>query len=155
MEKAYVVSGISKVRRAANMYIEQQLDEYGLKELKTSYGSIMSVLYRNKGSLPMGKIAELIRRDKSTVTCSIEKLEALGYVTKQKDAIDKRVTNIVLTPKAHEQVQAFSTISKHLRSCAFNGFSECEQDQFVELLERMYQNFIDAHQEEAERSKRK
>ena len=54
MDKKYVIAGISKIRNASNNYLEEELKRCNLIGFSTSHGSILSILFKNNGSLTMG-----------------------------------------------------------------------------------------------------
>ena len=142
MDKKYVISGISKIRNEANRFLEEKLNECNLDGFVASHGSIISVLFRNNGSLTMGEIARIVGKDKSTITKLIEKLIEKGYVIKEKSVEDKRVTYIKLTNKSWEIQDDFNRISSELNNKAYNGFTEKEAETLVVLLDRMLRNFM-------------
>ena len=89
----------------------------------------------------MGELARLIDRDKSTVTSLVEKLGGLGYIKRERDAVDRRVTKIRLTEKGELLEADFVDISRSLLSKAYVGFSDKEMEVIVELLTRVNNNF--------------
>lgn len=62
----------------------------------------------------MKKIANIVGKDKSTITVLIENLIALGYVKKEESEKDKRVTYILLTEKSYAIQKQFDNISEAL-----------------------------------------
>ncbi|SHJ64157.1 MarR family winged helix-turn-helix transcriptional regulator [Tepidibacter formicigenes] len=137
----YIIGYISRTRKKAQRFLERELKNHGLEELIPSHGSILSVLYENGGKLTMKEIADLIRRDKSTVTALANKLVKLGYIEKQKCEEDKRITYIVLTEKGKSIKNKFDLISKNLIDTAYKGFTEEEEDMLAKLLNKLNQNF--------------
>jgi DNA-binding MarR family transcriptional regulator len=89
----------------------------------------------------MGEIARLIDRDKSTVTTLVEKLVKLGYLDREKDPDDHRVTRVKLTKKGKALEADFENISKELLKCVYAGFSGKEKEMAVQMLARINRNF--------------
>ena len=89
----------------------------------------------------MKEIADLIHRNKSTVTYLINSLTKEGYVIREKSNEDSRETYIVLTPKAWEIQDKIMSISRELISTAYRGMTEEEQLKLLELLNKMDKNF--------------
>jgi DNA-binding MarR family transcriptional regulator len=141
MNDKYIVYFISRTRKKMVSFIEKKLQENGLDNLIPSHGNILTALYENNGSLTMKKIAEITGKDKSTVTPLIDKLLELGYITKEKDEKDKRITNIMLTNKGNEIKDKYTAISKDVRTKAYNNFSEEEKETFLRLLKKLNNNF--------------
>lgn len=139
-QKDYTIHFISKIRRRAGNYIEEELENHGIDDLIFSHGSILSVLYQHD-RLMLSKIAELVGKDKSTITQHANRLEELNYIKKEKSEEDKRVTCVTLTKKGEAMREDFKDISEKLISKAYDGFSEEEQMIFLMLLKKLYSNF--------------
>ena len=85
----------------------------------------------------MKEIAEIIDKDKSTITSLINKLIALGYVEKKKDTTDSRVSMVSLTEKGKGLKPIFVEISGKLETTAFLGVSEQEKEILNILLAKL------------------
>lgn len=134
-----IVSLISQVREKANKLIVDELKKRGVEGLAPSHGSILFQLYKHK-SLCMKDIADLINKDKSTITALVNKLERLGYVKKRKDAQDNRITYLELTDLGEEIKESFKAVSKILQEKIYQGFEDDEKQQAVDLLMRLKSN---------------
>ncbi len=141
MKDKYIVYFMSRTKNKMLRFIEEQLQENGLDELIPSHGNILTALYENHGRLTMKKIAEITGKDKSTITPLVNKLVDLGYITKEKNEIDKRVTYIILTEKGKQMEAEFSAISSKVYRAAYKGFSAEEKEDFLRLLKKLYSNF--------------
>lgn len=141
MKDKYIVYFISKTKKKMTSFIERQLKEKGLEELVPSYGNILTVLYDNGGKLSMKEIGELIGKDKSTVTAIVNKLSILGYVEREKDINDKRITYISITEKSEMIRGKFDEISNQVYKTAYKDFSEKEKELFLKLLKKLNNNF--------------
>jgi len=89
----------------------------------------------------MKEISEGINRSKSTVTQLVDKLLAYGYVTKEADSVDKRISYIVLTELGMGIKKDFREISDHVIQEFFKGFTETEAETLLKLLDRVIHNF--------------
>lgn len=78
-------------------FIENRLKDHELYNLVPSYGNILTVLYDHDGKMTMKGIADLLGKEKSTITSLVNKLEGLGYVNKVKSQEDRRTTFVCLT----------------------------------------------------------
>jgi DNA-binding MarR family transcriptional regulator len=141
--KNKIFSLLSKIRGKAGRCIEKELLLNGIKGLESSHGAIIAVLYRNSGKLNMKEIADLIHRDKSTVTYLVKSLIREGYVIREKSNEDSRETYIVLTKKAWDIKDRFWLMSRKVLTVAYTGFSKEEQDILMQLLNRMDDNLPD------------
>jgi len=138
--KDYTIHFISKIRRKAGNFIEKELKDHGIDDLIFSHGSILSVLYQHD-RLMLSEIAELVGKDKSTITQHANRLAELNYIKKEKSKEDKRVTCVTLTEKGEAMRKDFEEISEKLIARAYDGFSEEEQIIFLMLLKKLYSNF--------------
>lgn len=139
--KQYTIYFISKAKKRATKFIEEELKKRGINDLSHSHGSILSVLYKNDNGLKMKEIANLIGKNKSTVTELVNKLVKLGYIKKEKSQADKRVTLITLTDKGKGIRDIFDAISQNLIETAYQDFSKEEEETFLRLLKKLYTNF--------------
>jgi len=110
------------------------------KALVASHGGIMSTLFK-KDRASMKELAERIGRDKSTVTALVNKLMRNGYVAKDKDPDDSRITYLCLTAKGRSLERDFDEISGKLIATAFRGFSQREREKIVKGIMKMLNNF--------------
>lgn len=133
---AGVIGLISTIRDKANNYILLKLKERGIKDIVPAHGAIFVALFKNH-ELPMGQIAQMIDRDKSTVTTLVNRLMSLGYLEKRKDDCDSRISLISLTEKGKSLKTDFMNISEDLLSSVYDGFSELEKDIIMKLLTRI------------------
>jgi len=85
----------------------------------------------------MKEIADIIDKDKSTITSLINKLIALDYVEKKKDMADNRISIISLTAKGKDLKSLFMEISEKLIAKAFQDISEQEREILNILLVKL------------------
>lgn len=85
----------------------------------------------------MKEIAEIIDKDKSTITSLIHKLITLGYVKKKKDLSDNRIKMISLTAKGRALKPLFMEISDKLKTKAYQCVSEQEREILNILLAKL------------------
>jgi DNA-binding MarR family transcriptional regulator len=90
--------------------------------------------------LSMGDLALAVDRDKSTLTVLVNRLEGLGYVKRQSDPDDLRITRISLTDRARKARRKFMAVSGRMNRQFFSGFSPSELDEFRRLLAKLKSN---------------
>jgi len=117
---------IGRINYKVNRYLVKELKKQNLGEISPSHGEIIGSLLL-RGSLQMKEIAEIIDKDKSTITSLINKLIVLGYVEKKKDMADNRISIISLTEKGKALKSSFMEISEILITKAYQGISEQEK----------------------------
>ncbi|UCG29800.1 MAG: MarR family transcriptional regulator [candidate division WOR-3 bacterium] len=140
MKTDHVIALIARVRDRAYEFIIRELNKKKITGLVPSHGGIMSTLFK-KDRVPMKEIAERIGRDKSTVTALVNKLMRAGYVVKEKDPDDNRITYLCLTAKGRSLESVFDEISQRLIATAFRGFSQKERENIVRGIVQMLNNF--------------
>ncbi len=128
------------IRETANQFIIDELEKNGIEGMVPSHGAILNALYKNN-SMTMKDIATAIKRKQPTVTVLIDRLVDNGYVLKQKDNEDTRVTNIILTAKGKDFQTIFLEISQKLNKRMHKGLNEEEIKILQNLLERVEDNF--------------
>lgn len=141
MNKYLAISKISKIRSEIFNNIECELKKRGIDGLVVSHGNILDILYENNGKLTMKEISEGINRTKSTVTQLVDKLLVYGYVTKESDLADKRISYVVLTDKGLSIKRDFKEISEIVIKKIFYDFTQEEAKILLTLLDRVISNF--------------
>ncbi len=140
MKTRNTLSVIATIRETANQFIIEELEKHGVKGMVPSHGAILNALYMNK-SMTMKEIANAIRRKQPTVTVLIDKLAENGYVKKEKDRGDTRITNILLTKKGEEFQTVFLEISQKLNKKMHKGLNDEEMAALQIILDKIMNNF--------------
>ena len=141
MKDKYIVYFMSRTKNKMLRFIGEQLQANRLDGLIPSHGNILTALYESHGKLTMKQIAQIIGKDKSTITPLVNKLLDLGYIAKEKNEIDKRVTYIMLTERGRQIEAKFNAISREVAVTAYKGFSMEEKEVFLRLLKKLNNNF--------------
>lgn len=138
---AMAANVISRIHQLSKEFLKAELDKAGVSGLVASHGHILGCLYM-EDHLPMWRIADIIKRRKSTLTVLADKLEQEGYIRRETSPDDSRVRRLSLTPKGLETKDVFMGIGDRLQECFWHGFSEEEQKQAMHFLARMEANFL-------------
>ena len=93
--------------------------------------------------LTIGEIANRSKKDFGNVTRIIGKLEKTGYVSKRKSDTDNRSFNIYILPKAEEIKDKVQNCWKESSDLALRGISEREQQQLLEIVEKIEKNVLE------------
>lgn len=134
MRKA--LSLISRIHETGNRFIIDELNKNGINGLAPSHGDILAVLYKYQQAT-MKELSYKIHRTKPTVTVLVDKLEKLGFVSRQKSSEDNRITYITLTTKGAEFQPVFKKISKDLNELLYKNLTKDESETLDKLLEKM------------------
>lgn len=129
----------SRIRKAANQFLIDELDKAGLKGVVPSHGDIITFLLKY-GGMPMQELAKRVDRTKATLTVLIDKLEKLELVKRTRSSTDNRVIIIELTQKGLDLKPVFERISHDLNEKVYKGFSEEEADLADMLMDRIRKN---------------
>lgn len=140
MKTDNIISLIANARAGANAFLKRELKKHGLQELVPTHGSIIYALLHNE-QMTMKDLAAVIRRDKSTLTTLVAKLEKLGYVQRFSSSEDNRVSFVKLTRKGCELREPFETISKSLTETGLKGLSPSEKKNLAEILTKIIENY--------------
>lgn len=134
-----VVARASRIREAANALILRELERHGVKGLVPSHGSLLCLLYAET-DVSMCVLAERLHRTRPTVTVLVDKLVALGYVTREQDPGDRRVTWVRLTDAGRALLPVFEAVSAALDGAVRRGLSDAEAATLEELLRCVQEN---------------
>lgn len=141
MKTDKTISLIATARAGANAYLKREMKKYGLHGFVPTHGNIIFALLNNE-QLTMKDLATVIRRDKSTVTTLVTKLENLGYVERHTCPDDNRGSLVRLTRKGRELRETFEAISNGLIETGLKGLSSAEKEQLAETLQKIIDNFF-------------
>ncbi|MDF2887567.1 MAG: transcriptional regulator [Lacrimispora sp.] len=140
MREQDIISVLSKIRTQANQFIIKKMANYGVYELAPSHGDIIFTLLR-KEKITMKDLAGSIKKDKSTVTVLVEKLVRLGYIKKERDVADNRITYLSLTQKGADLKPMFEDISKNLFDTVYQDIPKEEREALMQSLDKINHNF--------------
>ena len=94
----------------------------------------------NQGEMSQQQLADLMQKDKNSVTKLVDAIERKGFVVRQQNAQDRRSNTLVLTEKAlylkPEAKQKGISILDHMLS----GISEEELRSFLGTLHKLNEN---------------
>ncbi|GAB7024774.1 MarR family winged helix-turn-helix transcriptional regulator [Geotalea toluenoxydans] len=139
MNSSNIAHLIGTVREKINRYLARELERCAVKGLVASHGSILYHLFREE-QVSMKKLAEVVGRDKSTVTTLVDKLVNLGYVTKGSGDADQRYSYVKLTEEGRALEPSFREISENLLAAVFKDISEEERREVVRILSKIDRN---------------
>lgn len=86
------------------------------------------------------ELAELTMKDRPAITRILDALEEKGFIARENDERDRRVTNIVLTPRGKKKIDTFAAIVADIDRRAFRGLAPVEIETLKDYLERIRRN---------------
>jgi len=119
----------------------QSISDVKFKELNLQRGQFVFLtrVCENPGSNQID-LSNLLKVDKTTTTKAMQKLIDEGYVTKERDHIDKRMWRLFPTSKAHRIYPIIiAEENRNIAEC-FRDFTEEEKQLVSELIKKMGTN---------------
>lgn len=139
MKKKNIIALASRIAEKAHKLIIRELEIRGIEGIVPSHGGILVHLFMSE-ECTMKDLAEKIHRTKPTVTVLVDKLAALGYVTKEKSREDSRVTFIKLTEKGLNLKPVFVEVSDKMNEIVYKNLSDEEARYMETMLEKVNRN---------------
>lgn len=117
------------------------ISDLKFKELKLQKGqfTFLTRICENPG-INQIDLSNILKVDKTTTTKAIQKLIDAGYISKEKDDIDKRMWRLYPKKKALETYEFIIDEENRNIGVCFDKFSEEEKDMVYELVRKMRQN---------------
>lgn len=103
----------------------------------------MIVLKRLQGQdgMNQNELASQTYRDKSSLARLLSKMEAKGYIKREKGKIDKRNKRVFLTSHGIEVFESTRPVIKEVMDTMENGISEPDKEMVIEALKQIQTNF--------------
>ncbi len=136
-------SKVSTLRHNMNEFLTKKMRSAGWQKISPSHGGIIYALLNNQ-VLNMKEIAEKVKRDPSTVTTLVNKLEQLGYAEFEKNPDDLRSKQVRLSDKGRDLCSVFQQISVSLTDTLLEGISDNEIEEFMRTMEKMNSNIMNS-----------
>ena len=130
---------LTTIRQRLFKFIENELSSRNVAGVAPSYGDVLFALDQ-KECQTVQDVAKYTNKDKSTISSVLNKLETNGYIRKDKDTNDARITNLTLTPKAKKLRPVLFEISRDLNNRMFDGLSDKEKETLFELMGKILKN---------------
>ena len=131
---------MSRITELTNRMIVDELHAHGIEGIVPSHGGILTRLFTGK-QYTMQEMAAAIHRTRPTLTVLVRKLEAQGYVLREKSKADSRVTFLKITEKGRALESVFREISDQMNALVYQGLSDDEAQrmsgQLRQMLERL------------------
>ncbi len=112
------------------------------KEILPSYLKMLDKIYEldQKGKVRGSDVASALHQTKPSITRALCAMDAMGWITKEDSATDKRVVYIVLTDKGREIYQSYiasyySALSKRLEK-----YKEEDINLMMQFIDMFYQD---------------
>ncbi|MFA5264121.1 MAG: MarR family transcriptional regulator [Opitutaceae bacterium] len=102
-------------------------------------GRVLFVLWE-EGPLPIYELAKRVSLGKSTLTSTLDRLEAKGQVLRIRSQEDRRKIVIQLTPENAAMRTLYEDVSREMTKLFYRGIADREIDTFEAMLSRILGN---------------
>lgn len=135
-DQAEALSMINQVARNARTALSRHLLDIGLY---AGQDSVMLALDGQDGQTP-GAIAALLGVKAPTITKTIGRLAAQGFVRRQGSPADGRMMLVFLTDAGRDQIRSVRKSQRRAEKAAFTGLKKKEVAELFDLLSRVDAN---------------
>jgi len=129
---------IAKIHRIGGRIFARMLRERGL-EINPAHGRVLFVLWE-EGSMTINELAKRVSLGKSTLTNTIDRLEAAGQIVRLRSVDDRRKIVIELTPKNKALHKLYDDVSAEMTRLFYQGFSKDDAARLDAYLARVLAN---------------
>ncbi len=133
---------IAKIHRTAGRVFARMLRERGI-QINPAQGRILFVLWE-EGPMAIHELAKRSGLVKSTLTSTLDRLEAQGQVVRVRSGEDRRRIMIELTPQNRAMHKLYDQVSKEMAALFYRGFGASEITAFEGSLERILLNLANS-----------
>jgi MarR family transcriptional regulator, transcriptional regulator for hemolysin len=97
------------------------------------------ILRRNNG-ISQSELADKLDVEPMTIVRTLERLEKAEWIERRRDAADRRIKRIYLTPRVQDVVVRMRSLGMEMRRDTLLGIDEQEHQLLVTLLKRIKHN---------------
>jgi MarR family transcriptional regulator, organic hydroperoxide resistance regulator len=132
---------MAKIRQVGERVFLRRMKGSGV-EINPAQGRIMFALWQKDG-ISIQQLAKKTQLGKSTLTSMLDRLEAMGYVRRQRSEADRRKILIFRTEKDKALERKYVELSEKMTELWYQGFAETEIDQFEASLQKILENLVE------------
>ncbi|MBN1334117.1 MAG: winged helix-turn-helix transcriptional regulator [Synergistales bacterium] len=124
---------LSLIHRCHNAFVDSQF-----KDLDIGHGprAFLMALSHHEG-LTQDELSSRLWMDKTTTARAVKKLVEFGYVSKERDPLDKRYCHLYITEKGRALIPRIRQARERFTEMMTSGLSREEMDNLMELLEKV------------------
>ncbi|HEX7387854.1 MAG TPA: MarR family transcriptional regulator [Castellaniella sp.] len=123
-----------------HMLLHRVMDHKACPLGLTAYQWRPLLLIHHKGIDTPAELARALNIDTGAVTRALDRLEAKGFLQRERACDDRRVVKIVLTDEGHRVTSRILPLIADTLNLHLQGFSEDEFRMLLSLLKRMIAN---------------
>ncbi len=131
----------NNIIRSSRQMVNDGLRPMGLSSAE---GNILLHLFTGDAKIRQEDLSLQLDISKPAVSRALDSLENKGYVLREKDPVDRRVSRVILTQKARRIESRLEDVYNRVFSVAARGVSEEEIQEFIKLFGRVSESFTGA-----------
>lgn len=135
-ESGDLQSEVTRASRSMRTFLTNALSHSGIY---AGQDGVILALAEEDG-LSAGAIADRLGVKPPTMTRTLARMEAQGFIRRQPDAIDGRQMRAVLTEEGRKHVHAIQLAVKATENLALSDLTDKEVRQFLKVLRKMNRN---------------
>ena len=143
MNNKWMESGFMLIHQVAHLAKYQTLKEMESCGLKPNQAGILFVL-RSEGGLSQRELAKRMGVTPPSMTAALKKMEKQGYVLREQDEKDQRITRIRISDQGIECLNGLQHMMRNLEKRLYEGISAEERQEMKETLLKMRENVAKA-----------
>jgi DNA-binding MarR family transcriptional regulator len=109
-------------------------------KLTITQAGILFLLKQQDGRI-MTELSQIMGLDNSTITGLVDRMEKSGFVTRNSNPSDRRLSHIYITPKGQEEVNKAKAVIRRVNEEVKKGFSSGDIDTFKSILHSFFKKF--------------
>lgn len=141
MNDKWMESGFMLIQQVAHLAKYQTLKEMESCGLKPNQAGILVVL-RSEGGLSQKELAKRMGVTPPSMTAALKKMEKQGYVLREQDEKDQRITKIRISDQGIECLNGLQYMMRNLEKRLYEGISAEERQEMKETLLKMRENVL-------------
>ena len=135
MNPADITGPIAVIFRNHLAYMTRELKSYGFGWVQFEF---LMILYHHKEGVSQEFLAKRLMVSKATSTRAIQKLEAEGYVSRERDKDDRRAYKVYLTEKGKAMQEIIWQKLTDWVEITFSDFTPEEKETFRLMLKKAF-----------------
>ena len=122
---------------AQDRVLERALEPLGPQELSLAQYNVLRILRGSPEGLETRKVCDRLITRAPNLTRLVDKLEAKGYLRRQRDRTDRRVIHLVITPEGLRHLGSLDRPMAAATKDAMSALSDRELATLIRLLNRL------------------
>jgi DNA-binding MarR family transcriptional regulator len=120
-------------------YLELELKRYEVSLIRFN---IMSALFKNGGEMTPSEIAEVVFREKNSITAVINTMERQGVVRREPSTNDRRSVKVVITEKGWKEANRLNPVVQELSRGALSCLDKKNVEELVETMRTLRESLL-------------